>query len=142
MTTKTKRFRRVTVGGAVALSAVMAVTSLSWACTTPEGATFFTNGTVSQSAFRGSRISAFATGARTGVQYQLVIGSNGIHPTHACHNLDFLVNPTIRRPTASGFIGPTAGLAGDATLAKGTWQVCFRDVLGNWATSAATLTII
>ncbi|MGH9226936.1 MAG: hypothetical protein ACRD2W_24850 [Acidimicrobiales bacterium] len=132
----------MSVGVAGGLTAALGVASLGWACTTPEGATFFTNGKTSQMVFRGARMSAFATGATQGVQYQLVIGSDGPHPTHACMQVDYVVNSTIRRATTDGFLPPTAGLAGNASLPKATYQVCFRDINGNVATSAATLTII
>jgi hypothetical protein len=135
--------RRVTVFGATTVAMLMAVASLAWACTTPEGATFFTNGKVSQTVMRGSRISAFATNAPQSVGLKLVIGENGPHPTHACMVTDFTVNNTVRFAGSDGFIAPTAGPAGDVNLAKGTYQVCFTDYqFKNVSTSAATLTII
>jgi hypothetical protein len=51
------------------------------------------------------------------------------------------VNPTVRLPTSDGFIGNTSGPAGDANLPLGTYQVCFRDLGGNTATAAVTLSI-
>lgn len=133
----------MTLFGAAALATSLALSSVAWACTTPEGATFFTNGKVTQTVMRGSRISAFATGAPQGVGLKLVIGENGPHPTHACMLTDYTVNNTSRLAGSDGFIPPTAGPAGDASLPKNTYQVCFTDYLNkNVSTSAATLTII
>lgn len=141
--TSMRRTRRSLIFAATSVAALMAIGSLAWACSAPEGATFFTDGKSSKMAVRGTRISAFGTNAHVGVATKLVIGSNGPHPTHACMVTNYTVNDTVRMPNPDGFIGPTAGPAGDANLAKGTYQVCFKDyVSGNVATAAATLTII
>lgn len=138
-----RRLRRVTLFGAAALAASLAIGSVAWACTTPEGATFFSNGKVSQTVMRGSRISAFAINAPRNVGLQLVLGLNGPHPTHACMETKFTVNNTVRLAGADGFIAPTAGPAGDSILPKMTYQVCFTDFANKMvSTSAATLTII
>ena len=136
-----RRARRGVAFALTSFSAVLVVVSMAWACTAPEGATFFADGTSTKSVARGTRISALGTNAHTGVDYRLVIGSNGPHPTHACMEVDYVVNPTLVRPTSNGFIGKVSGPAGDASLPLGTWQVCFRDVMGNVATAAATLTV-
>lgn len=137
-----RRFRRLTLTSAGAVAAALLVASVGYACTNPSGATFFSDGTISKSVTKGARISAFAMNAVPGVNYELVIGSNTAHPTHACHEKDFLVNPNIRRATSDGFIGITSGPAGDATVPSGTYQVCFRDTAANTATAAATLTLL
>jgi hypothetical protein len=132
--------RRATVAFA-AVTAGLMLSATAWACTIPEGATFFADGTSSKSVARGTRISVIGTNAHRNVNYELVIGSNGPHPTHACMQKDFLVNPTQVVPTSSGFIGKVSGPAGDASLPLGVYQVCFRDIFENVATAAATLTI-
>ncbi len=138
-----RRARRMSVFGAATVAVTLALGSLAWACTTPEGATFFTDGRVSKTVMRGSRLSAYATAAPQGVGLQLVIGSNGPHPTHACMVTNYTVNNTVRTAGSDGFIPPTAGLAGDSSLPKGTYQVCFTDFqFKNVSTSAATLTVI
>jgi hypothetical protein len=138
-----RRARRSIVVLAGVAGAMLSTASLAWACTLPSGQTFFTDATISKSAALGSRISAFGTGANTNVAYKLVIGEDGPHPNHACMVTDFTVNNTVRMSSSDGFIGPTAGPAGDANLPKNTYQVCFTDYLyGNVSTSAATLTII
>ena len=135
--------RRSSVFAAGVVAGVLALGSVAWACTTPEGTTFFTNGKVSQTVARGSRISAYATGAPQNVGLQLVLGENGPHPTHSCMVTDFTVNNTVRFADSTGFIPPTAGPAGNSMLATGTYQVCFTDYqFKNVSTSAATLTII
>lgn len=133
--------KRIAVFVATGAAAVLMVASLAWACTQPQGATFFSDGKLSKDVAKGTRITAFATGAVRGVQYQLVIGSNGPHPAHACHVKDFTVNPNVRMAAPDGFIGNTSGPAGDANLPSGTYQVCFRDVAANSATAAVTLTV-
>jgi hypothetical protein len=136
-----KRVRRGTAFVFTSFTAVLLVVSMAWACTLPEGATFFADGTSTKSVARGTRISALANNAHQGVNYLLVIGSNGPHPTHACMQTDYVVNPTQVVPNANGFIGKVSGPAGNASLPLGTYQVCFRDINGNVATAAATLTI-
>ncbi len=137
-----RRFRRLTVTSAGAVAGALMVASVGYACTAPHGATFFSDGSISKGVTRGDRISAFAMNATPGINYELVIGSNTAHPTHACHQKDFLVNPTIRRATSDGFIGITSGPAGDANTTPGTYQVCFRDTAANTATAAATITLV
>jgi hypothetical protein len=137
-----RRLRRLTVTSAGAVAGALMVASVGYACTSPHGATFFSDGSISKGVTRGDRISAFAMNAIPGINYELVIGSNTAHPTHACHQLDFLVNPTIRRATTDGFIGITSGPAGDASTVPGTYQVCFRDTAANTATAAATITLV
>jgi hypothetical protein len=135
--------RRLTVFGATVAAALMLAGSIAWACTAPTGTTYFTNGKVVQTVARGSKISAYATGAPQGVGLKLVIGSDGEHPTHACMETNYTINNTVRFAGSDGFIAPTAGPAGDANLPKATYQVCFTDYLSKeYSTSAATLTII
>lgn len=136
-----KRARRSVAFVFTSFAALLVVVSMAWACTTPEGSTFFADGTSTKSVPRGTRISALANHAHMNVNYVLVMGENGPHPTHACMQVDYVVNPTQVVPTSSGMIGKTSGPAGDASLALGMYQVCFRDVNGNVATAAATLTI-
>lgn len=137
-----RKTRRATLIGGAGLIGALLVGSLGWACTQPHGSTFFSDGRLSKSVTKGTRISAFANGAAPGVQYELVIGSNGTHPAHACHDKNFVVNPTIRMATSDGFIGSTSGPAGNAALASGTYQVCFRDINAGTATAAVTLTLL
>lgn len=134
---------RVVVFGLTSAMAVLLITAVAFACTIPEGTTYFTDGKISKSVFRGSRVSAYATGARVNVQYKLVIGENGPHPTHACMVTDYTVNNTVLLATSDHFLGSTSGPAGDANLALGTYQLCFVDFVNqDTGTSAATLTII
>ena len=138
-----RRRRRLVVFGGTAAAAFMLVASLGWACTTPEGSTFFADGKTSKTVTRGTRISAYGLNANTSVMYKLVIGENGPHPTHACMVTDFTVNNGPKPATIDGFIGVTSGPAGNASLAAGTYQLCFTDYLnGGYSTSAATLTLL
>ncbi|MCA1709194.1 MAG: hypothetical protein LC808_40305, partial [Actinobacteria bacterium] len=118
-----RRVRRLVAMGGTGVAWALLFVSISWACTQPNGSTFFSDGRLSKSVTKGARISAFATSAFPGIRYELVIGSNGSHPAHACHDKHFVVNPNIRLATGDGFIGSTSGPAGNASLASGTYQV-------------------
>lgn len=133
--------RRVTFAFISFTSFLVVVVSMAWACTQPYGSTFFADGTTTKSVVRGARISALATNAYQGVQYNLVIGSAGGHPMHACMQLEYTVSYTVVLANANGFIGKVSGPAGNASLPAGTYMVCFRDINGATATAAATLTL-
>lgn len=137
--------RRTAAFGFTAAAAVVLAAALAFACTVPQGVTYFTDGTTEKSVVRGGRISAFAYGANPGDGYKLVIGSSGPHAGHACHDINFTVNDAVRFPTSEGFIGPTAGRAGSEVTgvpAAGTYQLCFRNQNVADATAAATITIL
>ena len=137
--------RKVLVGAAAAVAAVLGAVSLAWACTPPVGGTFYSDGTSSQTVARGTRISAFATRAEPGFNYRLVIadpnGPSG-HGDHACMDEIFIVNPTLRQANAQGVISQTAGPAGNASTPTGTFQLCFQSTDKAVGTGPATITLV
>lgn len=137
--------RRALAAGTTAVAGMLAVVSLAWACTAPAGGTFYSDGTSAKTVARGARISAFATGAEPGFSYELVIGDpNGPsgHVTHACMDILFKVNSTLRFANSQGVIPQTAGPAGNASTPTGTYQLCFRSVNSEVGTGAATITLV
>jgi hypothetical protein len=141
---RTDPARRALVAGCSAVSGMLAVASVAWACTVTAGATFFSDGASSKAVARGDRISAFATGAELGFEYVLVIGDpNSIGPDRlACFEPRFQVSPSRKTPNDQGFIAQTAGPAGDAAMPPGLFHLCFRAVGPSLATGPAILTLI
>ena len=137
--------RRALVAGTTAVAGMLAMVSLAWACTAPAGGTFYIDGTSAKTVERGTTISAFATRAEPGFSYQLVIGDpmgpSG-HSTHACMDILFMVNPTLRYANADGIIPRTSGPAGNASTPTGTYQLCFRATNAAVGTGAASITLI
>ena len=140
--------RALLLMGALGAVVGLSVAAISWACTTPEGQTFYADGTDpgtgKTGVHLGDRITMYATGAQLGTAYQLVIGENGPHPTHACMVTDYTVNNTTRYANADHYIGNVSGPAGTPGLGiSGLYQVCFTDYLNkNTSTAAAAITFI
>lgn len=128
-----------------ALAGVLAVASLAWACTTPVGSTWYSDGTRSKSGPAGTTIRAYATGAVSGVPYNLVLGGAGDsgHDTHACMVTFDVLNPTNVFAGQTGIIGTVQGVV-HASTPKGQYQLCFKDSspLNSTGTGGASFTII
>ena len=137
------RVRRGVVLSAVGgVAAALAAASLSWACTPIIGNTWYSDGTYVKSGPSGTNITAYATGARKGVRFQLVAGTSTSagHETHGCMDTPSPINPNWRTSSATtGFIGLTSG---PIARQPGTWQVCFRQEAGASATNPVFFTII
>jgi len=130
----------LSAGGGVA--AALAAASLAWACTPVVGNTWYSDGTYVKSGPSGTNITAYATGARKGVRFQLVAGTNTTpgHETHGCMDNPSPINPNWRTSSATtGAIGFTSG---PIVRVPGTWQVCFRQEAGASATNPVFFTII
>ena len=134
--------RRLIVGGMVATCVALAVASVSWACTTPTGFTWYSDGTFSKSGPSGTQVTAYGTGARATTAFLLVTGNNEGTPGHEGHACMFntsTINPNIRMSNAAGAIPNTSGFI---NAAAGTWQVCFREPGGASATIPVQFTVL
>jgi hypothetical protein len=128
-----------------ALAGIIAVASLAWACTVVTGSTWYSDGTRTKSGGVGTTIRAYATGARQGIPYQLVLGNDGGDPAHASHACMFAVdvlNPTVVFSGPSGLIGTVRGTV-HAGTPVGPYQLCFKDSSPNnsTGTGGATFTV-
>jgi len=89
--------------------------------TVVQGATWYSNGTTSQSGPASSVITAYAGGAAP-APYKLVTGNDG-GTGQPCRFDVQAVNTAVRVANSRGFIPYTSGVV---NRAPGTWQVCFR----------------
>jgi hypothetical protein len=133
--------RKVVGGVSAAVAGILVVASMAWACTVPEGFTWYSDGSTSKSGPAGTTITAFATGALRNTSYFLVTGKNEsgqAHADHACMDSIQNVNDTQRFSNNRGFIGNTSG---PVNRTQGTWQVCFRTPDGAYSTLAVLFTV-
>ncbi len=135
--------RRWAVAGFGGIAAALAVGSVAFACTTPQGTTWYSDGTFVKSGPSGTVITAYATSARAGVPFKLVAGTNVTpgHEDHACMDLPGEINPTTRMSNMRGFIANTGG---PVVRPAGDWQICFRQTVpdGDTATNPVFFSVI
>ena len=128
--------------GAGLVVTLLTVASISWACTTIQGFTWYSDGTSSKSGAAGTSITAYATGARTNRVFNLVAG-NAVgqpgHEDHACMFNFSNLNPANRISSATGFIGYTTGTVNKPA---GDWQICFREPDGSTGTAPVLFTVL
>ena len=133
-----RRWAMACFGGA---AAALAVGSMAFACTAPQGASWYSDGTFVKSGASGTVITVFATNANPGQQFKLVAGTNITpgHEDHACMDIPSDINPNVRISSFRGFIGNTTGRI---VRAPGDWQICFRQLSGATATSPVFFSVI
>jgi hypothetical protein len=91
---------------------------------TVQGSTWYSDGTKAKSGLPGTRITAYAVNAFSGVPYRLVLGLGG--PGTACQAIAQWINPTIVFAGSTGLIGRVTGTVPVDTL-PGTYRLCFED---------------
>jgi len=126
--------------GGVAVA--LAVSSMAFACTRPQGTTWYSDGTFVKSGPAGTVITAFATSAQANSTFKLVVGTNITpgHEDHACMDLPTEINPNVRASNSKGFIPNTSG---PVNKSPGDWQICFRQLPdGATATNPVFFSII
>lgn len=127
-------------GGVVA---ALAAGSLAFACTAPQGTTWYSDGSFVKSGPSGTVITAFATNARPSTPFKLVAGTNTTpgHEDHACMDLPGEINPNTRMSNTRGFITNTTG---PVVRPPGDWQICFRQTVpdGQTATNPVFFSVI
>ena len=133
--------RRWVLAGFGGVAAALTVASMSFACTAPQGTTWYSDGSFVKSGPSGSYITAFATSARTNRPFKLVAGTNVTpgHEDHACMDLPGEINTTTRMSNARGFLPNTSG---PVVRPAGDWQVCFREPDGASATNPVFFSVV
>ena len=133
--------RRLAMAGIGGIGAALAVGSMAFACTSPIGNTWYSDGSFTKSGPSGTIITAFATGASANKNFQLVAGNNVTpgHEDHACMDNPGLINNTTRVSNLRGFIPNTSG---PVVRPAGDWQICFRETNAATATNPVFFSVI
>ena len=107
---------------------------------TVQGSTWYSDGTKAKAGPPGTRITAYAANAFSGVPYRLVLGHGA--GDKACEAPAQWINPTIVFAGPTGLIGRVTGTVPLDTL-PGTYKLCFEDSsTGNvTGTGGATFTV-
>ena len=91
---------------------------------TVQGSTWYSDGTKAKSGPPGTRITAYAVNAFSGVPYRLILGLGS--PGKACEAPAQWINPTIVFAGQTGVIGRVTGIV-PLDTPPGTYKLCFED---------------